>query len=109
MDISQTHADAQEAHRKTCIQLTRDFGGVNLRYVARANGVADPVVIIIVAAINAVIIVVALRYGGRVGAITDCLVQIAHAHGRSDAGRHRRHVLRDRGNVLTLTNNSRPL
>lgn len=98
--IFRTHA--QRARGKTRIQLTCDFGSVNLRYVARANGVTDPVIIIIVAAVNTVIVVVALRYRGCVVAITD-LAQIAHAHGRRDTGRHHRHVLRrDRKNCVNF-------
>lgn len=81
-----------------CIQLTRDFGSVNLRYVARANGATNPVVVVvIVTIINTVIIVVALRYGGRVIAITS-LVQIIHTHGGSDARRHHWYVLQGRNN-----------
>lgn len=75
--------------------LTRDFGSVNLRHVARTNGVTDPIVVVIVATINAIIIVVALRYGGRVIAIAS-LIQIAYTHGGSDTRRHHRHVLQDR-------------
>lgn len=87
---------AQKAYRGKYIQLTGNLGSVNLRYVARADGTTDPVVVIIVvnvAAINAV--VVALRHGGRAISVTD-LVQIAHAHGGSDARRHHRHDLRSR-------------
>lgn len=67
---------------------------MNLRYVARADGATDPVIVIIVvnvAAINTVI-VVALRHGGRAISVSD-LVQIAHAHGGSDARRHHWHDL----------------
>jgi len=67
---------------------------VNLRYVARANSAIDPVVIIIIAAINTVIIV-ALRYDRRV--IMN-LIQITHTHRGSDTRRHHRHILQDRKN-----------
>lgn len=65
---------------------------MNLRYVARADGATDPVIVIVinvvnVAAVNTVVVVVALRHGGRAISVTD-LIQIAHAHGGSDARRH---------------------
>lgn len=86
------HEHTQKAHHGKCIQLTGDLGSMNLRYVACADCATDPVIVIIVAVINAVINVVALRHGGRAISVTD-LVQIAHAHGGSDARRHHWHDL----------------
>lgn len=67
---------------------------MNLRYVARADGATDPVIVIVVniTVINALVVVVALRHGGRAISVAD-LVQIAHAHGGSDARRHYRYDL----------------
>lgn len=72
-----------------------DFNGGNLRYVARADGVTDSIVVIIIAAIYVIIVI--LRHGGRAAVVTD-LIQIAHAHGGSDARWHRRHIICNRGN-----------
>lgn len=83
----------QEADSEKFVQLTHDYNGGNLRYVARADGVADSIVVIIIVAIY-VIIVILRHDGGRAAVVTD-LIQIAHAHGGSDARRHRRHILRD--------------
>jgi len=67
---------------------------VNLRYVARANGATDPIVVIV-----ATIVVIALRHGGC--AIT-VMIQIAYAHSGSDACRHRRYVLQGQKKTIAL-------
>lgn len=88
------HKHTQKVHHGKYIQLTGDLGSMNLRYVARADGATDPVIVIIVVnvAIVEVVVVVALRHGGHAISVTD-LIQIAHAHGGSDARRHHWHDL----------------
>lgn len=61
---------------------------MNLRYVARANSAADPIVIIV-----AIVVIITLRHGGCAIAV---MIQIAHTHSGSDACRHRRYVLQGR-------------
>lgn len=84
---------ALKAYRGKYIQLTGDLGSVYLRYIARADGTTDPVVVIVVnIVINAAVVVVALRHGGRAISVMD-LIQIAYAHGGSDARLHHRYDL----------------